>query len=106
MQSSEENILVSDRSESFLPDESGCNSVNGDVSAPSPTTISHREEFTERGCGASNGEGKVGCDSYVSVSRHNIVTGQSKYREESSIGCSLDSAKVLNCWLFWIFILF
>ncbi|KAK9951693.1 hypothetical protein M0R45_007129 [Rubus argutus] len=37
--SSEENILVTDRSESFLPDESGCNSVNGDVSAPSPTTL-------------------------------------------------------------------
>jgi hypothetical protein len=73
----------------------------------SPTTLPHREEFTEHGCGASNGEGKVGCDGHISVHpRHNIVMGQSKYREESSIGCSLDSAKVLNCWLFWIFKLF
>ncbi|KAM5550395.1 hypothetical protein ABKV19_027521 [Rosa sericea] len=85
---SEENVLVSDRSEP-LPDESGCNSINGDVSAPSPAAPPHKEEFTEHGCGASNGEGKVGFEVHP---RDNIVTGKSK--EGSSIGCSLESAKV------------
>ncbi|KAL6228516.1 hypothetical protein ACLB2K_002465 [Fragaria x ananassa] len=74
---SEENVLDSDISET-LPDESGRNSINDDVSAPLPAVLPHKEEFTEHGCGASNGD--------------NIVTGKS--REGSIIGCSLKSAKV------------
>lgn len=111
MQAPEENILVNEGSEAVLPDESGSNSIHGDISAASPASQPHTMEDTELGCGASelvrggqesslehpgeNGKGKIECGNNTSVlPRQNIVLWQS--REASSNVCLLDSTKVLK----------
>ncbi|XP_034223777.1 protein RRP6-like 2 isoform X3 [Prunus dulcis] len=105
----EENILANEGSEAVLPDESGSNSIKGDISAASPASPPHKMEDTELGCGASelvrggqesslehpgeNRKGKIECGSNASVlPRQNIVPWQS--REASSNACLLDSTKV------------
>ncbi|ONH94321.1 hypothetical protein PRUPE_7G010800 [Prunus persica] len=105
----EENILANEGSEAVLPDESGSNSIKGDISAASPASPPHKMEDTELGCDASelvrggqesslehpgeNRKGKIECGSNTSVlPRQNIVPRQS--REASSNACVLDSTKV------------
>ncbi|XP_050370361.1 protein RRP6-like 2 [Argentina anserina] len=84
----EENVLVSDGSEPLV-DESGRNSIDGDVSAPLQAVLPPTQESSEHGSGASDGEGKVG---YEVHPKDNNLTG--KIREGNSISCSLESAKV------------